>query len=316
MDKTGTTFLPPDASTFAMNIDNLLLFITIIAVFFLSLIVGLIILFVLKYRRKGKAGLTSGLDRNTKLEVIWTVVPSILLVIIFGWGFTGFLEMQVVPKDAFEIKVTARQWFWNFVYPNGANIQNELVVPVDTPVRLLMSSEDVIHSLFIPAFRLKMDVVPNRYSITWFESIKKGTYNIFCAEYCGTLHSEMTGIVRVVSESEFTQWMNETLSFGEGLTPEQFGAKLYTAKACNTCHSIDGKADVGPTFKGVFGHEVTISDGSVVIVDENYIRESILNPSEKIVSGYQSVMPTYQGIIKQQEIDAIIAFIKSLSEIQ
>lgn len=314
MDTTGSAILPPDASTFAGNVDSLLYFITVISIFFFTLIVGLIVFFIIKYRRKGTPELTSGRTHNTGLELVWTIIPAILLVIIFSWGFTTYLEMQIAPKDALEIQVSAHQWFWNFSYPNGINIQNELVVPENKPVKLLMSSEDVIHSLFIPAFRLKMDVIPNRYTLTWFEATKKGNYDLFCAEYCGTAHSEMTGIVRVISETDYNKWLDENLSLGEGLTLEEFGAKLYVAKACNTCHSVDGRTDVGPTFKHIFGHEVRMQDGNAVTVDENYIRESILNPKAKVVAGYQALMPTYQGIIRPMEIDALIAFIKAQQE--
>ena len=314
MDTTGSFFLPPVASTIAGEVDSLIYFITFVSAFFLALITGLLIYFIIKYRRKGRPELTSGVDHSRSLEIVWTTIPVIILAILFFWGFSTYLKMNVVPKDAIEIKVTGLQWFWSIDYPNGINTQNELVVPVDKPVRLLMSSEDVIHSFFVPEFRIKMDVLPNRYTVAWFEATKKGTFHLYCAEYCGTQHSEMIGEVRVVSEYEYEQWLDENMDLGAGLTPEEYGAKLYRAKACHTCHSIDQKTDVGPTFKGIFGHEVKLADGSTAVIDENYIRESILRPQAKVVTGYQPVMPTYQGIIKDPEIDALIAFIKSLNE--
>jgi cytochrome c oxidase subunit 2 len=240
------------------------------------------------------------------------VVPTILIIIVFVWGFRTYLKMNVVPKDAIEIKVTGQKWFWSFDYPDGVTTVNELVVPLDKPVKLVMSSRDVIHSFFVPDFRVKMDVLPNRYTVTWFEATKLGNHNIFCAEYCGKGHSDMLGTVNVVSPLEYAKWLEEGATLGEGLTLEELGALLYTAKACHTCHKIDGAASTGPTFKNLYGHAAPMEDGTQQIVDENYLRESMLNPMSKIVAGFQPVMPTYQGILKDREIDALIAYIKSL----
>jgi cytochrome c oxidase subunit 2 len=220
--------------------------------------------------------------------------------------------MQIVPKDALEIKVTGQKWFWQFEYPNGAKSTNELYVPVGKPVQLMMSSQDVIHSFYVPNFRVKMDVLPNRYSITWFEATKEGEFDLFCAEYCGTSHSRMLGKVFVQSEAQYANWLEENNLAGEGLSLLEYGEKLYKSKACFTCHSIDGNPLTGPTFKNAFGKKERMQSGRTMTVDENYIRESILKPQANVVEGFQPVMPTYSGILNEREVDALVTYIKSL----
>jgi len=223
--------------------------------------------------------------------------------------------MNIAPKDALEIKATGQKWFWTFDYPNGANSMNDLVVPVGKPVKLLMSSQDVIHSFFVPDFRVKMDVLPNRYTITWFEALNVGEYDIYCTEYCGKGHSEMLGKVKVMTEDEYSAWLESAaVDIPEGMSLEEAGEMLYTSKACATCHSIDGSPGVAPSFLGKFGSMERLVDGSDQLVDENYIRESILNPQSKVVLGYQPVMPTYQGVITDRQIDALIAYMKTLKQ--
>ncbi|UCD65236.1 MAG: cytochrome c oxidase subunit II [Candidatus Zixiibacteriota bacterium] len=314
MDTTGSTFLPPGQSTIAGEVDALFNFILYASTVLFAVVIALTIYFVIRYRRRGAVAATSGKDHNIKLEIAWTVIPTILIIIVFIWGFKTYLKMSIVPRDAIEIKVTGQKWFWAFDYPEGVNTVNELVVPVDKPVKLLMSSKDVIHSFFVPNFRIKMDVLPNRYSVTWFEATATGEYNLFCTEFCGTGHSEMIGKVRVVSEREYADWLEAGAVSGEGLSLEEFGAGLYTSKACVTCHSVDGSPGTGPTFKNKYGIRQVMQGGSSVPVDENYLRESILNPNARVVAGYAPVMPTYQGVLKDREIDALIAFIKSLQD--
>ncbi len=314
MDTTGTLFLPPGSSTIAGKVDPLFYFLVYTSIVFFAIVVFGITYFSFRYRAKKQQeeGLTSGRAHNTLLEIIWSVIPTILVIIVFVWGFRVYMEMNVVPKDALEIKVTGQKWFWSFDYPEGVNSLNELVVPVDQPIKLLMSSKDVIHSFFVPDFRIKMDVVPNRYTVTWFEAMNPGTHNIFCTEYCGKGHSEMIGTVKVVTEREYNTWIEEGAVTGEGMAPAEFGAQLYRAKACNTCHSIEGRSLVGPALNGIFGKEIALADGQTVTVDENYIRESILEPQASIVAGFDPVMPTYQGLLSDKQIDALIAYIKSL----
>ena len=314
MDTTGTIFLPAGQSTIAGEVDALFNFILYASIVLFLVVIILSAYFVFRYRRRAVPGVTYGKDHNVKLEIAWTVIPTILIIIVFVWGFRTYLKMNIVPKDALEIKVTGQKWFWSFDYPEGVNTVNEIVVPVDKPIKLLMSSKDVIHSFFVPNFRIKMDVLPNRYSVTWFEATETGKYNLFCTEFCGTGHSEMIGNVKVVTEREYADWLESSAVPEEGVAPAEYGARLYQSKACVTCHSIDGSVGTGPSFKGRFGTQQLMQDGSQIMLDENYLRESILNPNAKTVAGYAPVMPTYQGILKDREIDALIAFIKSLQK--
>ncbi len=314
MDTTGTLLMPPAGSTIAGEVDAIFNLILYVSIFFFILIVGLAAFFVFKYRRRGEPGLTSGVDHNIKLELLWTIVPSIIVVMFFVVGFRLFLKMNIVPANAIEIKVTAQRWMWTFDYPDGANSVNTMVVPVNQPVKALLSSTDVIHSFFVPDFRIKMDVLPNRYTVAWFEAVRIGEYNLFCAEYCGKGHSEMLGKIKVVSEDDYKEWLEESFKVDESMPLEEYGESLYRSRACNTCHTTDGSGSVGPTFKGIYGHQVILSDLKTVTVDENYIRESILDPRAKVVAGFQPVMPTYQGRLRDREIDALIAYLKSLKE--
>ena len=311
MNHNGTFWLPISGSTMAPQVDSLFNFILYISIFFFLLITIGTTYFVWKYRQQGALRKTSGVAHNTTLELVWTIIPSIILIIIFIWGFNIFLKLTIVPKDALQIKLTGQKWFWSFAYPNGATTVNELVVPVNKPVGMLMTSKDVIHSFFIPAFRIKYDVLPNRYTQTWFEATQIGEYQIFCAEYCGTKHSEMLAKVKVVSAVDYQKWLDNA-GAGVGGNPAEAGAKLYQSKACFTCHSIDGNKAIGPTFKGLFGRSEQFTDGSKGVADENYLRESILIPAKKVVMGYQPVMPPYQGVLKDAEVDALIEYIKSL----
>jgi cytochrome c oxidase subunit 2 len=314
MDTTGTLFMPPGSSTIAGEVDALFYFLVYASIAFFAIVVFGLIYFGLRYRHKqGEAETTTtGISHNTRLELIWSIIPTILVVIVFFWGFNVYLKMNVVPKDAIEIKVTGQKWFWTFDYPEGINMVNELVVPLGKPVKLLMSSRDVIHSFFVPDFRIKMDVLPNRYTITWFEATQLGNHNLFCAEFCGDSHSDMIGIVKVVTEREYNEWLETGAGGGEDLTPREYGAQLFRSRACYTCHSVEGKASVGPHLNGVFGKPIQLDKGGTAIVDENYIRESILDPQASVAAGFQPVMPTYQGILKDRQIDALIAYIKSL----
>lgn len=307
--------LPPSGSTIAPEVDALLHFLFYAALGFIIIVYTGVVFFTIRYRRRktSKLETTSGPSQNIALEITWTLVPLVLVLFLFIWGFRSYVHMSVVPKDAMEIKVTAQKWFWSFPYPEGASTVNELVVPVGLPIKLLMSSKDVIHSFYVPNFRLKRDVLPNRYSIIWFEATQLGEADLFCAEYCGSKHSGMIGKVRVVSEREYRDWLKSQGVQGEGMGPRDFGAKLLVSKGCSTCHSVDGTPGNGPTLLGLFDQAVKMQDGSGVTADENYLRESILNPQARVVAGYQPIMPTYQTVLKDSEIDALIAYIKSLS---
>jgi cytochrome c oxidase subunit II len=306
-------YLPPPASTMAGEVDALFNFIFYTALVFFAIVLFSSVYFVLKYRRRQRAELTSGVAHNTKLEIVWTLIPTILVFIVFIWGFRSYLRLSIAPRDALEIKVTAQKWFWTFDYPNGANSLNDLYVPAGQPVKLLMSSQDVIHSFYVPDFRIKMDVLPNRYTIAWFEATHSGDFQILCTEYCGQGHSAMLGMVKVLPEKEYLAWLeNSSTDLPEGVSPVEAGAQLYKSKACITCHTVDGSGGIAPSFKDRFGKAEQLSDGQEIIVDENYIRESILDPQARVVKGFQPVMPTYQGVLKDRQIDALIAYIKSL----
>jgi cytochrome c oxidase subunit 2 len=311
-DGDGSSFwMPPQVSTVAQSVDWLFNFILAISVFFFLLIVVLMVIFLFKYRhREGHEALKSP-THNMALEITWTTIPVILVIVIFVFGFKGFLDMSTPPANAYEILVEGQKWNWSFTYPNGY-VDADLHVPVDRPIRLVMSSQDVIHSLYIPAFRVKRDVVPGRYAKVWFEATKPGEYDLFCAEYCGTSHSDMIAHVIVHPVGEFETWLEKASNFLETMTPVDAGRKLFQVRGCQQCHSVDGSAKTGPSLLGVFGHEQALAGGSSVVADENYIRESILEPQAKVVAGFDPVMPTYQGRLSDPEIMAIIEYLKSL----
>ncbi len=307
-------WLTPDvASTIASRIDMITYFIMAVSVFFFFLIFFLMLYFVFKYKRKTNNDPTSPIDHNLTLEVTWTVIPLALLMVMFVWGYQVYLEMAIPPKDCIEIKVSGQKWCWTFDYATGASSPGELVVPVHKPVKVLLSSKDVIHSMYVPAFRVKMDALPNRYTVLWFEANQIGEFPMYCTEFCGTEHSTMRAKVRVVSQEDYQAWLDQAGAGGEGVAPEVYGQALYKKYACSTCHSLDGSKITGPSWKGIWGTQEATSAG-VVKVDENYIRESILTPNAKVVGGYQnpSVMPSYTGILKDKDIEAIIAYIKTL----
>lgn len=309
----GTAWLPRPATEIAAEIDTLfyvLLWGSVI-IFIALFIIGLI--FVIKYKRTSQnQKAEKQITHNDAIEITWTVVPLIMVMVIFWWGYKDYLKLSLAPPNAMEIKVTGKKWFWAFEYPkDGIKLLNEFVVPVNTPIRLIMSSEDVIHSFYVPNFRIKRDVLPNRYTSVWFDAKDTGIYQVFCTEYCGDGHSEMLATLKVVSYAEYERWKQESGEDTSTPLPE-LGEKLYVAKACNTCHSVDGSNKVGPSWKGIFGSSRALANGDSVKVDPNYLRESIVNPQAKVVKGYPPVMPAYAGLLSDREIDAIIEYIKSL----
>jgi len=308
----GSFWMPPKISTVAHNVDSLFNLILGISVFFFLLIVVVMVYFVIRYRRREGVDAESSPSHNTALELTWTIIPLVLVVIIFFFGFRGYLDMATPPANAYEVLVEGQKWNWSFTYPNGY-VDENLHVPVNRPIRLVMTSADVIHSLYVPAFRIKMDVVPGRYAKAWFEATVPGEYELFCAEYCGTSHSDMLALVVVHPPGEFEIWLEKASNFLETMSPVDAGQKLFSVRGCRQCHSVDGTAKTGPSMAGVFGRTQTMTDGGSVVVDENYIRESILEPAARVVNGFEPVMPTYQGRIKDAEIMAIIEYFKSLS---
>lgn len=307
------SLFPKPTSTTAGAVDDLFYFILLVSIGFFAIIVGAMLLFVVLYRERPGHSVQPSPSHNNWLEFGWTAFPAAIVGVIFFWGFTAYLDMRQPPDSSYEIQVIAKKWTWSFVYPNG-HVDNNLHVPIDKPVRLVMSSDDVIHSLYIPSFRLKMDVIPGRYTSTWFEANEAGDYVLFCAEYCGTQHSKMLARVVVHPSGEFDRWLQNAANFMDKMTPVEAGKLLHARRGCIQCHSVDGKAMTGPTFYQSFGSTQALASGESIVVDENYIRESILEPQAKVRAGYKPVMPTYQGQLKNEEIAALIAYIKSLSE--
>ncbi len=310
MDWLRDLLMPAAGSTVARDVDSLFLFLVALSAFFFLLIAGLTAVFVVRYRRGSRARRGLAPTHNTALELTWSLVPLALLIVIFFWGFHGYISAAVPPADALEIKVVAKKWLWQFEYPSGLRTVNEIRVPLGRPVRLVMISEDVIHSFYVPSFRIKQDVLPSRYTQLWFEATQPGVHRILCTEYCGRGHSDMLGVIQVVSDEEYRAWLESGGGLGEGMPPAEFGRLLYTRYGCETCHSLDGSRLEGPSFKGIFGKPVRLADGRTVTADENYIRRSILEPQADVVAGYQPVMPTFQGLLGEREINALIEFIK------
>jgi cytochrome c oxidase subunit II len=319
--------LPTDASTFAEGTDALYLFIVALDLFFFVLVIGVMAYFMWKYRRRSKDQKTSSVTHNGKIEFLWSAIPAVLLVVIFVWGEIDFLKQTVPPQDAIDVRITGRKWFWTAEYPDYPGVQlvsgNEspeiaLVVPKGRPVRLTMTSEDVLHSFYIPAFRVKRDAVPGRYTNMWFEATRVGEFNIFCAEYCGDQHSTMTGVVKVLEPDQFEAVIEELgkLEIEEGESLAAFGQRVYERRGCASCHSLDGTTKTGPSWKGMWGSTREFADGSTLKVEgadgENYIRTSILEPNADIVAGFAPGMPSFQGQLSDEQIGALIEFIKTV----
>lgn len=306
----GSFWFPPQASTTASTVDWVYYFIYWVCVFFTVLITGAAIYFVIQFRSKKNAP-PAAAAHNTVLEITWTVVPGIISVFIFYFGLTGYMDTRTAPDDAYEIHVTGQKWSWTFTYPNGA-ITGELHIPVHRPVRLIMTSNDVLHSFFVPAFRTKQDVVPGRYTEEWFEATETGEFQVFCTEYCGTDHSAMLTTTFVHTEAEFEEWLRKAGDIHEGHTPVEAGEILVKQRGCLVCHSLDGSTKTGPSYKGMWGKTESLADGSSVKVDENYVRTSILEPQAQIVAGFPGSMPTFKGQLKDKDITAIIEYFKTL----
>lgn len=307
----ATFWLPVGASTFAASHDALFYFIYYLCIIFFILIVGATGYSAWAYRRKSATQTTSNVRGNHQLEIAWAGIPSIFLVAIFVWGFQGFMDMSTPPGNSVDVRVTGQKWFWNFTYTNGGN-DTALTVPANTPVRLTMSSTDVIHSFYVPAFRIKRDVLPNRYTVLWFEA-DAGRYPIFCTEYCGKDHSNMISWVNVVPPEEYAEYVQGLGGCPDGESLAECGEAVYGRAGCSGCHSVDGSANTGPTFQGLFGSNRVFADGSNVEADDNYIRESIMDPMADVVQGYQPVMPgNYAQQLNEEQVNALIEYIRSL----
>jgi cytochrome c oxidase subunit II len=305
---SGTPLFPERASTIAGRVDALYFFLIAIAAFFSLLIAGLIVYYAVKYRRRSPDAVGTVVHGGIVLEIAWTIIPLLISMVIFVWGASIFFAMSRPPDETLNVYVVGKQWMWKFQHLDGEREINELHVPVGRAVKLIMTSEDVIHDVFVPAFRVKADVLPGRYTNIWFQPTKPGRYHLFCAEYCGTRHSGMIGEVVVMEPSEYQAWLS-------GGTPEgslaSAGEKLFADLACNTCHRPEAQGR-GPMLQGLFGKTVTLQTGQTVVADEAYIRESILNPSAKVTAGFQPIMPTFQGLVSEEQLLELIEYVKTL----
>lgn len=304
-----------DLSNFSRGVDTAFAVIIGIGLIFLIGITGTMIYFIFKYNKK-RHPKPEDVKDNTKLEITWTVIPTILVMVMFWFGYKGYEPTRKVPKDAIEIKATGRMWSWSFDYPNGKYSDTILVVPVNKPVKLNLYSPDVLHSLYIPAFRIKEDVVPGRDNWMWFKANEIGSYDILCAEYCGKNHSYMLGTVKVVSEEDYNTWVAEVKP--SGADAEHPGLTIIKRNGCVGCHTIDGSITIGPSFKGLYGHSVEVeTDGTkrTVIADDEYLLKSIYDPNADVVVGFnKGQMISYKDMLSEDDIKEVIEFIKSLDE--
>lgn len=310
-------YMPEQASDFAPNVDWLNNWITDISLFCLVAICAVMLYYAIRYRhRPGVKRETPQILTSHFLEITWTVIPTLICIFIAFYGVVYYRDMRDPPSNTLDIQVWGKKWDWRFEYPNGKKTFKEFTVPVNQPIRLVMKSEDVLHSFFIPAMRVKKDVLPSEYTYLWFRPVKVGTYQTFCTEYCGTNHSAMLAKVHVVSQAEYDRWLNDNSEELIRLRtpPGEVGKKLFTERGCNACHSLDGSRLVGPSFKGLWGKDERLVGGATAKVDENYVQESILNPNAKVVEGYAPVMPAFAGQLNDQEISALIAFIKDVEK--
>lgn len=312
-------WVPVAASETAKSVDAMFDFIMWTSYIFTGLIGILMVVFCIKYRRRPGVRADQTITHNTPIEIIWSVIPTILVGIMFWGGYTTFLDMRTPPPDAMTVKVNAYQWGWKFTYPNGVESPLEFHVPSNTPVEMLMTSNDVIHSFHLPSFRQKSDILPNRYTKIWFDSGAPATYRVYCSEYCGKLHSDMYAKLVVDSPEDYEAWLvkagNWTINDdGTMKTPLEIGELTYTRVGCKACHSIDGRAGTAPTFAGLWGLERSFSDGTTRIADENYIRQSILEPYSQLVEGYGEQMTLFNKFPEVQ-ISGIIAYLKSLKDV-
>ena len=307
--QTDFPLFPDQASSFAFHVDALYFGILALCVFFALLVVILVVIFAIKYQRKSDDEVPRQIAGHLGLEIFWTAIPAVLALGVFVWATVLYFHLITPPPNAMEMYVVGKQWMWKLQHPEGKKEINELHVPLGESVRLTMTSEDVLHSFYIPAFRVKKDVVPGRYTNLWFKATQVGSYHLFCAEFCGTEHSRMIGTVHVLEPQDYEAW----LTGGTANEPmEVAGERLFEQYACHTCHKMDGRTGRGPSLAGLFGKTVALEGGGTALVDEAYIRESILNPAAKIMAGYKPIMPTFKGQISEEGIIQLIAYIKSL----
>lgn len=305
---SGIPLFPEQASTLAPRVDNLYLFIVAVTAFFGVLVTLVVIVFAVKYRTDDPHAVGARIHGSIPLELAWSIIPFLITLVIFGWSADVFFDLQRPPDQTIEIYATGKRWMWKFQHIDGQNEINELHVPLGRAVKVTFTSEDVLHSLFFPAFRTKADAIPGRYSSVWFTPTKLGEFHLFCAEYCGTRHSGMVGRVVVMEPAAYQAWLTGSIV---GASLSQRGEQLFNDLSCNTCHRNDGSGR-GPSLVNKFGQPQQLADGTSVTMDEAYVRESILTPQIKIAAGYQPSMPTFQGLLSEENVVALVEYVKTL----
>ena len=304
----GIPLFPEQASTLASRVDNLYFGIVAITAFFAIVVSIAVVWFAIKYRTDDPHKVGERIHGSLSLEIAWTLIPFVIAMGIFGWASSVYFDIVRPPDQTLEIYSVGKRWMWKFQHIGGQAEINELHVPIGRPVKITFTSEDVLHDLFIPAFRVKADAIPGRYSTIWFEATQTGEFHLFCAEYCGTNHSGMVGRVVVMEAADYQDWL---AGGGTDLPLEVRGEQLFEELACNTCHLGDGRGR-GPSLDAVFGTQVALTNGATVNIDESYVRESILTPQAKLVQGYGPLMPTFQGLVSEVSVMALIEYVKSL----
>ncbi|MFZ5779958.1 MAG: cytochrome c oxidase subunit II [Pseudomonadota bacterium] len=306
---SGIALWPEQASAYAAELDRLVLGVTVLIVLLSAPVFVLIVVFAVKYRRGRAADRSHRTNRRLGMEISWAVIPFVLLIGFYVWAARLFFDAQSPPADAIEIQVLAKQWMWKFQHAGGQREINELHVPTGQPVRLTMASQDVIHSLYVPALRLKQDVVPGRYTTMWFKADKPGAYALECAEFCGADHAVMGGRLLVLRPADYAAWLEKS-QVDETLAAQ--GARLFRSRGCSGCHGPAATVHA-PPLEGLFGHPVPLQDGSLVAADEQYIRDSILLPQAQLAAGYPPIMPTFRNVLSEDELLRLVAYIKSLA---
>ncbi len=314
MSNQWYALLPEQASTFAWQVDALYILLTVLSVFFTVAVVAILLYFCIKYRRRSDDERPAPIHGNITLELAWSIIPTFMAIGVFALGANLFFTIYHTPADGIDIYVVGKQWMWKIQHPEGKREINTLHVPVNQTIRLTLTSEDVIHSFFVPAFRTKKDAVPGRYNTMWFEATKVGEYHLFCAEYCGTQHAGMIGKVIVMEQEDYQRWLSSTSAGGEatGQSMAQLGEQQFQQLGCITCHKME-PGGRGPILTDTFGKPVELASGEKVTVDEAYVRESILTPGTKVVKGFQPIMPAFQGQVSEETLTQLVEYVKSLS---
>ena len=311
---TGIPILPPRASASSTEFDLLYFFLTGVTAFFVVLVAVLVVYFTIRYRRRHPNETGADIHGSLVLELTWTIIPLLISMVMFGWGASLFYRMSKPPQDAMDLYVVGKQWMWKVQHPEGVREINEMHVPIDRNVRVTLGSEDVIHDYGIPAFRVKMDAVPGKLTTLWFRAIVPGRYHIYCDQYCGTRHSEMIGEVVAMEPQDYQAWLasgGSVASAAAAAGPN--GEQLFKDFACLTCHLANGSGR-GPSLVSVAGSTVHLADGRTVVADDNYLRESILNSQAKVVQGFTPIMPVFQGMLSEEQVLSLIAYIKSMKQ--